>query len=55
MRIPVKEIQRYNRNSKALIDLKNGRVDAVVVGFAYAATTVKGNSDLQILFPEGGP
>ncbi|MDA8135493.1 MAG: transporter substrate-binding domain-containing protein [Desulfobacteraceae bacterium] len=49
MGITVKEIRRYNRNSEALIDLKNGRVDAVVVGFAYAATTVKGNSDLRII------
>lgn len=49
MGIAVKEIRRYNRNSEALIDLKNGRVDAVVVGFAYAATKVKGNPDLMIV------
>jgi polar amino acid transport system substrate-binding protein len=49
MGIAVKEIRRYNRNSEALIDLKNGRVDSVVVGFAYAATTIKGNSDLRII------
>lgn len=49
MGIITKDIRRYNRNSEALIDLKNGRVDAVVVGFAYAATTVKGNSDLKII------
>ncbi len=49
MGIEVKEIKKYNRNSEALIDLKNGRVEAVVVGFAYAATQVKGNSDLKIV------
>lgn len=49
MGIVVKEIKRYNRNQEALIDLKNGRVDAVVVGIAYAATQVKGNPDLKVV------
>lgn len=49
MGIEAKEIKKYNRNSEALIDLKNGRVDAVVVGFAYAATQAKGNPDLKII------
>lgn len=49
MGIVAKDIRRYNRNSEALIDLKNGRVDAVVVGLAYAATQVKGNPDLKII------
>ncbi|HCY86972.1 MAG TPA: amino acid ABC transporter substrate-binding protein [Desulfobacteraceae bacterium] len=49
MGIEPSEIRRYNRNSEALIDLKNGRTDAVVVGFAYAATKVKGNTDLKIV------
>jgi len=49
MGIEAKEIKRYNRNQEALVDLKNGRVDAVVVGFAYAATQVKGNPDLKIV------
>lgn len=49
MGIIVKEIKKYNRNSEALIDLKNGRVEAVVVGFAYAATQVKGNADLKVV------
>jgi polar amino acid transport system substrate-binding protein len=49
MGIDVRDIRRYNRNSEALIDLKNGRVDAVVVGFAYAATQVKGNPDLAVV------
>jgi len=49
MGINVKDIRRYNRNSEALIDLKNKRVDAVVVGFAYAATKVKDSPDLKII------
>ncbi len=49
MGITPSDIRRYNRNSEALIDLKNGRTDAVVVGFAYAATKVKGNPDLRIV------
>ena len=49
MGIIVKDIRRYNRNSEALIDLKNKRVDAVVVGFAYAATKVKDSTDLKII------
>lgn len=49
MGIEAKEIKRYNRNQEALVDLKNGRVDAVVVGFAYAATQVKGNPDMKIV------
>ncbi|WP_022666316.1 ABC transporter substrate-binding protein [Desulfospira joergensenii] len=49
MGIVASDIRRYNRNPEALIDLKNGRTDAVVVGFAYAATKVKGNKDLKIV------
>ena len=49
MGIVASDIRRYNRNSEALIDLKNGRTDAVVVGFAYAATKIKGNKDLKIV------
>ena len=49
MGIMASDIRRYNRNSEALIDLKNGRTDAVVVGFAYAATKIKGNKDLKIV------
>ena len=49
MGIEVKELKKYNRNSEALIDLKNGRVDAVVVGIAYAADQLKKNPDLKII------
>ncbi|NFM77700.1 amino acid ABC transporter substrate-binding protein [Clostridium botulinum] len=41
----IKEIKRYNRNPEAFIDLKNNRIDAVVVGYAYAATTMKDKKD----------
>lgn len=34
----LKEIKRYQRNPEAILDLRNGRVDAVVVGQAYAVT-----------------
>ncbi len=47
--IEVAEVKKYNRNSEALIDLKNGRVDAVVVGIAYAADQLKTNPDLKIV------
>ena len=49
MGIVATDIRRYNRNAEALIDLKSGRTDAVVVGFAYAATKIKGNKDLKIV------
>lgn len=37
----IKEIKRYNRTPEAFIDLENNRIDAVIVGFAYAATQMK--------------
>ena len=49
MGIVPKDIRKYNRNSEALIDLKNGRVEAVVVGYAYAASQLKGNPDLRLI------
>ncbi len=45
----LKEIKRYNYNPDAFIDLTNGRVDAVIVGYAYAATQIKDRSDLKII------
>lgn len=49
MGIETKEIKKYNRNSEALADLKNGRVDAVVVGIAYAATQAKENPEIKVV------
>ncbi|MDD3894446.1 MAG: ABC transporter substrate-binding protein [Syntrophomonadaceae bacterium] len=45
----LKEIKRYNYNPEAFIDLTNDRVDAVVVGFAYAVTQTKDQPDLKII------
>ncbi|KNF07529.1 amino acid ABC transporter substrate-binding protein, PAAT family [Gottschalkia purinilytica] len=47
--IKVKEVKKYNRNSETFMELKNGRIDAVVVGYAYAVTQVKGNKDLKVI------
>jgi polar amino acid transport system substrate-binding protein len=45
----LKEIKRYNYNPEAFIDLSNDRVDAVVVGYAYAASQLKDKDDLKII------
>lgn len=45
----LKEIKRYNYNPEAFIDLSNDRVDAVVVGYAYAASQLKDRDDLKII------
>lgn len=45
----LKDVKRYARNAEAFIDLRNGRVDAVVVGVAYAATEAKKDKDLKVL------
>nr|WP_209631751.1 ABC transporter substrate-binding protein [Methanococcus voltae] len=37
----VKEVKTYNYNPEAFIDLENGRIDAVIVGQAYALTQMK--------------
>lgn len=45
----LKEVKRYNRTPEAFIDLKNKRIDAVIVGYAYAATAMKNVKDLKII------
>ena len=45
----LKEIKRYNRNPEAFIDLRAGRVDAVVVGEAYAATEAKSEKGIKVV------
>lgn len=47
--IKVAEVKKYNRDQEALIDLKNGRIDAVVVGFAYAVTQANNDPGLTII------
>ncbi len=36
-----KDVKRYNYNPEAFLDLKNGRIDALVVGYAYAVNQIK--------------
>ncbi len=45
----LKEVKRYNRNAEAFLDLRAGRVDAVVVGEAYAATEAKGQEGIKVV------
>jgi len=40
----LKEVKRYNRTPEAFIDLQSNRIDAVVVGYAYAATQLKNDT-----------
>lgn len=47
--IKVKEIKRYDRNANAVADLNNGRIDAIVVGEAYAATQVNNDPSMKII------
>lgn len=47
--IKVKEIKRYDRNANAVADLNNGRIDAVVVGEAYAATQASNDPNMKII------
>ena len=41
----VKEVRRYNYNPEAFLDLQHNRIDAVIVGYAYAATQMKATKD----------
>ncbi len=45
----LKEIKRYNYNPEAFIDLANNRIDAVVVGYAYAVNQMKEQGGFKIL------
>jgi len=45
----LKEVKRYDRNTDAFLDLRNKRVDAVIVGYAYAATELKNKGDVKII------
>ena len=44
-----KEIKRYNYNPEAFLDLKNGRIDALVVGYAYAVNQIKADPSYKIV------
>ncbi|WP_060826438.1 transporter substrate-binding domain-containing protein [Sulfurospirillum cavolei] len=43
------KIARYNYNPEAFLDLKHGRIDAVVVGYAYAANQKEFKSEYKIV------
>ena len=45
----LKEIKRYNYNPEAFIDLKNERIDAIVVGEAYAINHIKASGGFEIV------
>jgi polar amino acid transport system substrate-binding protein len=44
-----KEIKRYNYNPEAFTDLKFKRIDAVIVGYAYAVTQIKTDPSYKIV------
>lgn len=44
-----KEIKRYNYNPEAFTDLKFGRIDAVIVGYAYAVNQMKADPSYKIV------
>lgn len=44
-----KEIKRYNYNPEAFLDLKNGRIDALVVGYAYAVNQIKADPSFKVV------
>lgn len=48
--IELKELKRYERNSGAIADLQAGRLDAVIVGEAFAATQAKKNPAFKTIY-----
>ena len=44
-----KEINRYNYNPEAFTDLKFGRIDAVLVGYAYAVRQIKTDPSYKVV------
>lgn len=45
----LKEVKRYNYNPEAFLDLKNGRIDVVVVGYVYALTEITKDESYEII------
>ncbi len=45
----LKEAKKYNYNPEAFLDLKNGRIDAVIVGYAYAVNQIKQDPSYKIV------
>lgn len=48
--IELKDLKRYERNSGNLADLEAGRLDAVIVGEALAATQAKKNPAFKVIY-----
>lgn len=44
-----KEIKRYNYNPEAFTDLKHGRIDAIIVGYAYAVNQIKVDPSYKVV------
>lgn len=45
----LKEVKKYNYNPEAFLDLKNGRIDAVIVGYAYAVNQIKQDNSYKVV------
>lgn len=45
----LKETKKYNYNPEAFLDLKNGRIDAVIVGYAYAVNQIKQDPSYKVV------
>ena len=44
-----KEVKRYNYNPEAFLDLKKRRIDALVVGYAYAVNQIKTDPSYKVV------
>ncbi|MBC7359944.1 MAG: amino acid ABC transporter substrate-binding protein [Desulfacinum sp.] len=44
-----KDIKRYNYNPEAFTDLKFGRIDAIIVGYAYAVNQIKVDPSYKVV------
>lgn len=52
----LKEIRRFNYNPEAFLDLQHKRIDALIVGYAYAVNQIKTTSgDFHVLGEVGEP
>jgi len=49
MKDTFKEIKKYNYNPEAFTDLKFGRIDAVLVGYAYAVNQMKADPSYKVV------
>ncbi len=49
MKDTFKEVKKYNYNPEAFTDLKVGRIDAILVGYAYAVNQMKADPSFKIV------